>query len=169
MEFNIRGADEIMAVEVGAILDGKVTGIIEYGAFVDIGEGKTGMVHISEVAPTYVTSIRDHLAMGQEVRVKVLGVTAEGKVSLSIKKADDNPEAQGAGAPEAKAPRPRPAPRRTGSPNVWQGQRAAPQAGPQNFEDMMSRFKQTSEDKISTLRRGGDTRYGGGSRRGGKK
>ena len=153
-----------MAVEVGAIIDGKITGIIEYGAFVDIGEGQTGMVHISEVAPTYVTSIREHLAMGQEVRVKVLGVTAEGKVSLSIKKADDNPE-----TPKADPPRPRPAARRSGPPNVWQGQRAAPQAGPQTFEDMMSRFKQTSEDKISTLRRGGDTRYGGGSRRGGRK
>ena len=151
-----------MAVEVGAIIDGKVTGIIEYGAFVDIGEGQTGMVHISEVAPTYVTSIRDHLAMGQEVRVKVLGVTAEGKVSLSIKKAEDNPE-----TPKAEVPRPRP-PARRGAPNVWQGQRTASQAGPQTFEDMMSRFKQTSEDKISTLRRGGDTRYGGGSRRGKK-
>jgi len=152
-----------MAVEVGAIIDGKITGIIEYGAFIDIGEGQTGMVHISEVAPTYVTSIRDHLAMGQEVRVKVLNVTAEGKVSLSIKKAEDSPEA----VPRAEAPRPRP-PARRGAPNVWQGQRAASQAGPQTFEDMMSRFKQTSEDKISTLRRGGDTRYGGASRRGKK-
>ena len=148
---------------MGAVIDGKVTGIIEYGAFVDIGEGQTGMVHISEVSQTYVTSIRDHLTIGQEVRVKVLAITGEGKVSLSIKKAVDNP-----GAPKAEAPRARPAARR-GSPPVWQGQRSMAQAGPQTFEDMMSQFKQTSEDKISTLRRGGDTRYGGGSRRSGKK
>jgi len=148
---------------LGAIIDGKVTGIIEYGAFVDIGEGQTGMVHISEVSQTYVTSIRDHLTIGQEVRVKVMAITGEGKVSLSIKKAVDNPE-----TPRAEAPRARPAARR-GSPPVWQGQRGTAGAGPQTFEDMMSQFKQTSEDKISTLRRGGDTRYGGNARRGGKK
>jgi S1 RNA binding domain protein len=153
-----------MAAEVGSLVDGKVTGIIQYGAFVDIGEGRTGMVHISEVAPTYVTNIRDHLAVGQEVRVKVLSVSPEGKVSLSIKKALDSlpPEER----PAAPRPPARP-PRRSGSPNVWQGQRSSGPAS--SFEDMMSQFKQTSEDKISTLRRGGDSRYGGSSRRGGRK
>ena len=155
-----------MAVEVGALLDGKVTGIIEYGAFVDVGDGKTGMVHISEVANTYVTNIREHLAVGQEVRVKVLNISPEGKISLSIKKAV---EAAPAPAPAGeRRPLPPKQPRRPGAPNVWQGQRGGSE--PQGFEDMMSRFKQTSEDKISTLRRGGDTRYGGGNaRRGGKK
>ena len=156
-----------MAAEVGSLVDGKVTGIIEYGAFVDIGEGKTGMVHISEVSPTYVTNIRDHLAVGQQVRVKVLSVSPEGKVSLSIKKALD-PEASSAGVKPAAPPPPK-QPRRNAPPNVWQGQRNANAGEPQTFEDMMSRFKQTSEDKISTLRRGGDTRYGGNSRRGGRK
>jgi len=152
-----------MAAEVGSLVDGKVTGIIEYGAFVDIGEGKTGMVHISEVAPTYVTNIRDHLAVGQEVRVKVLSVSPDGKVSLSIKKALDSLPAEERPA----APPPQKAPRRNSPPNVWQGQRSNGPAA--SFEDMMSQFKQTSEDKISTLRRGGDTRYGGNSRRGGRK
>ena len=153
-----------MAAEVGSLVDGKVTGIIEYGAFVDIGEGKIGMVHISEVSPTYVTNIRDHLAVGQQVRVKVLGVSPEGKVSLSIKKALD-PD-----APAGERPAPPPPvkqPRRSAPPNVWQGQRSSGPAA--SFEDMMSQFKQTSEDKISTLRRGGDTRYGGNAKRGGKK
>ena len=150
-----------MAVEIGALLDGKVTGMIEYGAFVELGEGTTGMVHISEVANTYVTNIREHLTVGQEVRVKVLNISPEGKVSLSIKKAVEAP---------AQAPTERPPPRRRPSapPNVWAGPRAD-KGEPQDFEDMMSRFKQTSEDKISTLRRGGDTRYGGNTRRGGKK
>jgi S1 RNA binding domain protein len=155
-----------MAAEVGSLVDGKVTGIIEYGAFVDIGEGKTGMVHISEISPTYVTNIRDHLAVGQQVRVKVLSVSPEGKVSLSIKKALDP------GAPAGEKPAPPPPvrqPRRSASPNVWQGQRSAGAGEPQTFEDMMSRFKQASEDKISTLRRGGDTRYGGNAKRGGRK
>ena len=151
-----------MAVEVGALVDGKITGIMEYGAFVDIGDGKTGMVHISEVAATFVTNIRDHLAVGQEVRVKVLSVSDEGKVSLSIKKADGEQPPAG----ERPSPLQRPL-KRSAPPNVWQGQRSNGPAS--SFEDMMSQFKQTSEDKISTLRRGGDTRYGGNSRRGGKK
>ena len=147
-----------MAVEIGTLCAGHVTGMIDYGAFVDIGEGVSGMVHISEVANTYVTNIREHLTIGQQVRVKVLNITPEGKISLSIKKAV---EASAEPAPAA-APR---APRRQNSaPNVWQGQRKEP-GEPQNFEDMMSRFKQTSEDKISTLRRGGDTRYGGNPKR----
>jgi len=155
-----------MAAEVGSLVDGKVTGIIEYGAFVDIGEGKIGMVHISEVAATYVTNIRDHLAVGQEVRVKVLSISPEGKVSLSIKKALEGlpPQERPAGPPPPVKPQ-----RRSAPPNVWQGQRSAGAGEPQTFEDMMSRFKQTSEDKISTLRRGGDTRYGGNTKRGGRK
>ena len=151
-----------MAVEIGALLDGKVTGMIEYGAFVELDEGTTGMVHISEVANTYVTNIREHLSVGQELRVKVLNISPEGKVSLSIKKAVEAP------APAAPSERPPPRRRQSPPPNVWAGPKAE-KGDPQNFEDMMSRFKQTSEDKISTLRRGGDTRYGGNTRRGGKK
>jgi S1 RNA binding domain protein len=156
-----------MAAEVGALLNGKITGIIEYGAFVDIGEGKTGMVHISEVANTYVTSIRDHLAVGQEVRVKVLNITEEGKISLSIKKALD---ASSPAEPSSEAPAPRaPRPPRRSTPNVWQGQRGGG-AQPQDFEGMMAQFKQRSDENISTLRRSGDSRYAGGSgKRGGRK
>jgi S1 RNA binding domain protein len=151
-----------MALEVGALADGRVTGIMEYGAFVDIGGGQTGMVHISEVAVAYVTNIRDHLAVGQAVRVKVLSISPEGKVSLSIKKAGEQPPSSGDPSP---APR---RPRHGAPPNVWQGQRSNGPA--QGFEDMMNRFKQSSEDKISTLRRsGGDTRYGGAPKRGGRK
>ena len=61
-------------LEAGAIVDGKVTGITKFGVFVDIGDGKTGMVHISEVAPTFVENISDHLTMGQEVKVKVINM-----------------------------------------------------------------------------------------------
>ncbi len=79
-----------MHFEVGSILDGKVTGITKFGAFVDLSDGKTGMVHISEVAPTYVKDIKDHLTENQTVKVKVLNIGEDGKISLSIKKAMEN-------------------------------------------------------------------------------
>ena len=145
-------------MEIGAILCGKISGIIDYGAFVDCENGQRGMVHISEVANSYVENIREHLTMGQDVRVKVLNITPEGKISLSIKKAVEPTQA----AAPARSPRP---PRKpAGSPNTWQGTRSKREA-PQNFEDMMSRFKQTSEENISTLRKSGDTRYSGGAKR----
>ena len=74
-------------LEIGKIYNGKVKGITQYGAFVDIDGGGTGMVHISEIANTFVNEIRDHLTENQEVRVKVIGINEAGKVSLSIKKA----------------------------------------------------------------------------------
>ena len=63
-----------MQLEVGAILEGKVTGITNFGAFVDLGDGKTGMVHISEVAPTFVREIREYVTENQTVKVKILSI-----------------------------------------------------------------------------------------------
>ena len=77
-------------LEVGAIFEGKVTGITKFGAFVDLGGGKTGMVHISEVAPVFVKEIRDFVTEGQTVKVKIIGINDDGKISLSMKKADEN-------------------------------------------------------------------------------
>lgn len=76
-----------MQLEVGEIYEGKVTGITKFGAFVSFEGGRTGMVHISEVAPVFVNEIKDFVTEGQVVKVKVLSVSEEGKVSLSIKKA----------------------------------------------------------------------------------
>ena len=75
-----------MAIEVGMILEGKVSGITKFGAFVDLPESKTGMVHISEVAPTFINEISDYVKVGQEVKVKVLAIN-DGKISLSMKQA----------------------------------------------------------------------------------
>ena len=75
-----------MQLEVGSILEGKVTGITKFGAFVELPGGKTGMVHISEVASTYVKEIKDFLTENQTVKVKVISISEEGKVALSIKK-----------------------------------------------------------------------------------
>ena len=83
-----------MQLEVGNIYEGKVTGITKFGAFVELEPGTTGMVHISEVANSFVNEIRDHLTEGQTVKVKVLAIGENGKISLSIKKAVDNPPPQ---------------------------------------------------------------------------
>ena len=76
-----------MALEVGSVVEGKVTGITKFGAFVELPGGKTGMVHISEVAATYVKEIRDFIQENQVVRVKILAVTPEGRINLSMKRA----------------------------------------------------------------------------------
>lgn len=155
-----------MAIEVGMILEGKVSGITKFGAFVDLPDSKTGMVHISEVAPTYVSEISEHLKLGQTVNVKVLTIN-EGKISLSIKQALPKEQQQKKlDRSKAKNNKPRqpykPAPPVTSPGDFeWQGSR---KTAPTSFEDMMSRFKQTSEDKISDLKRGGESR--GYSRRG---
>ncbi|HBL41521.1 MAG TPA: RNA-binding protein S1 [Ruminococcaceae bacterium] len=150
-----------MSVEVGSILDGKVTGLTNFGAFITLPGNITGMVHISEVSNTYVKEIREYLSEGQEVKVKVLSVSPDGKISLSIKQAAPAPQPQE--RPAFSHPRPRPS-----RPNTWQGQQASSE--PATFEDMMAKFKQVSDDKFSDLRRSNDSRYSqSSSRRGSRK
>lgn len=79
-----------MPVEVGQVLEGKVTGITNFGAFVDLAEGVTGLVHISEVADTFVKDVNEFLKMNQKVKVKVIGVADDGKISLSIRRLKDD-------------------------------------------------------------------------------
>lgn len=138
-----------MQLEIGKIYNGKVKAIAPYGAFVDIDEGGSGMVHISEIANTFVNEIREHLTEGQEVKVKVIGINEQGKVSLSIKKALDENPAQ----PERKRP---PQNReRKSRPVVWEPKKTVPQSE-MNFEEMMADFKQSSEQRISDLKRNTD-------------
>lgn len=160
-----------MAIEVGMILEGKVSGITKFGAFVDLPDSKTGMVHISEVAPTFINEISEHVKVGQTVKVKVLSIEG-GKIALSIKRAlpkEQQQQRKPSGRPQQKAQRERtpkqpykPAPPVTSPGDYeWQSSR---KSSPASFEDMMSRFKQTSEDKMSDLKRGSESR--GYSRRG---
>ena len=79
-----------MNVEVGQILKGSVSGITKFGAFVKLENGKSGMVHISEISNNYINEIKDHLSEGQEVTVKVISIDEKGRISLSIKKAMEN-------------------------------------------------------------------------------
>lgn len=141
-----------MQFEVGSILEGKVTGITKFGAFVELAGGKTGMVHISEVAPTFVKEIRDHLTENQMVKVKVLKIGEDGKISLSIKQALPAPAA---------APQRRPANGQNRRPVAdWQ----KPKSEPTSFEDMMAKFKQTSDEKMSDLKRVTEGKRGGYTR-----
>lgn len=80
-----------MAIEVGTKLEGKVTGITNFGAFVELPGGVTGLVHISEIADNYVKDVNDHLKMEDIVTVKVINVDKNGKIGLSIRKAVDKP------------------------------------------------------------------------------
>lgn len=80
-----------MAIEEGSIYQGKVTGTTKFGAFVELPEGKTGLVHISEIADSYVKEVSDHIRTGEEVTVKVLKLQEDGKIALSIRKAQENP------------------------------------------------------------------------------
>lgn len=144
-----------MQLEIGKIYTGKVKGITNYGAFVEVPvEGSkpvTGMVHISEVSNTYVTDIHTFLEEGQSVQVKVLSVSEQGKISLSIKKALP---------PEDKPQKPRPPRRQEREKDAAWGSKSQKPAGEMTFEDMMSRFKQHSEERMCDIRRNTDRKNG---------
>ncbi len=147
-----------MQLEVGSVLEGKITGITKFGAFVDIGEGKTGMVHISEISSTYVTEITDHVKENQQVKVRVLSIGEDGKIRLSMKKLNgDEPEAKPARREIRQEREPR-------GENML-GKRSNQ---PMSFEDMLTKFKQSSDEKMSDLKRNMDSKRGGYSRRGGR-
>ena len=125
-----------MELTVGTLLDGKVKSITKFGAFILLPDNRTGMVHISEVAPTFVSDIRAHLTEGQSVRVKVIGIDETGKISLSIKRAAEQRE-----APQQKRERPRPS-----APAAQ-----APKA-PLTFEEKLKQFMSDSDSRISGCR-----------------
>lgn len=146
-----------MQLDVGKIYEGKVTGITKFGAFVEIEPGTTGMVHISEVANTFVNEIKDHLTEGQTVKVKVLSVSEEGKISLSIKKAVDTPQKQ-------RDPK-RGGRRNDGGNRQTQQQEKAPQTPEAAFEDMLNKFKQSSDERMGDLKKVLDNKRRSPSRR----
>lgn len=157
-----------MQVNIGDIVEGKVTGLTNFGAFVKLTTGEVGMVHISEVASSYVKDIKEFLAEGQEVKVKILSVNEAGKISLSIKQAEPKPaeshshSSENGGRRDGFSDRKPSRPRR--SPPVWQGSRQ--EEKPQSFEDMMTKFKQTSDERQSGLKKANEGGRRGNSRRG---
>lgn len=152
-----------MQVTVGEILDGKVAKVTNYGAFVDLQGGGSGMIHISEVANTYVKDINNYLKVGDEVKVKVIGINPENKVSLSIKETMELAPAQ-AEAPPPRSPRPQGQSRPPAAPRSFNRPAAIPSTG-DSFEDMMNRYKKSSDDRMGDLKKIMDTRRGSYNRR----
>ena len=137
-----------MDLEVGAIVEGVVTGLTKFGAFVSLPDNKSGMVHISEVSTEYVNDINDHLSKDQQVKVKIISIGDDGKISLSIRRAS-----------EASKPKTQKSQRNNRQQNVWQGQQTKNCGEAMSFEDMMAKFKQDSEEKMSALKKSSDSRY----------
>lgn len=144
-------------LEVGSILEGKITSVMPFGAFVDLQDRQSGLVHISEISARYVKDINDCVKKGDVVKVKVIKIDDDGKVSLSIKQVEQEnkktyhkPE-----KPEKKGPmRPAELDWNTSSQGL-------------SLEDMLSKFKQDSDEKMQTLRRNNDAKRSGGySRKG---
>lgn len=151
-----------MSIEVGEKLQGKVSGITNFGAFIDLGSGKTGLVHISEVSNGFVKDINDVLKVNDEVTVLVTAVGADGKIGLSIRKAQEQPKETPREFPKKDFQRPnqkKPFPAR-----------GANQAGNANkkedFDSLMSSFLKDSDDRLSSLRRSTEGKRGG---RGGRR
>ncbi len=143
-----------MELEPGKVIEGKVTGITQFGAFVSFDGGKTGLVHISEVALEYVKEIKDHLKEGDTVKAKILSIDKAGKVSLSIKQALLDERAAARRSPQKKAPK---------KPDDFDWSKKSAQ--PTSFEEMMAKFKQDSDEKLQDMKRGIDSKRGSAYKR----
>lgn len=149
-----------MELTVGAVLEGKVKSITNFGAFISLPENKTGMVHISEVANAYVSDIRQHLTEGQDVKVMVIG-NENGKINLSIKRLEPRPQREnGPRGDRGNAPR-----RDNGQPQNQNRnfrsapvQPAAPKTADQLFEEKLKAFMSESDSKISSIKQYSDHR-----------
>lgn len=123
-----------MALKVGSILEGTVVNITKFGAFIEV-EGKTGLVHISEVADTYVKDINDHLKEKDKVKVKVISVDDNGRISLSIKQA----------MVKKKSSKP--------VEIDWSKDKEKSKINNNNFEDAISKFLKESEERFQDLKK----------------
>ncbi|HXF82722.1 MAG TPA: S1 RNA-binding domain-containing protein [bacterium] len=124
-----------MVVETGAIVEGTVVKITPYGAFVELPDGRSGLVHIREIADVYVKDVHDYLKEQEKVKVKVLGLNERGKLDLSVKQAL---------SPE---------------------ERAARSRAKVSFEDKLKAFMKESEERLLDLKRNTEAKRGGGKRR----
>lgn len=139
-----------MSVEVGQIVEGKVTGLTNFGAFISLEGGQTGLVHISEVADKYVKSVNEYLKEGDTVKVKVLSLD-KGKIGLSIRQAQpktERPASAGSSRP------------RSNNGNFG-GSRGQAQPRQVSFEDKLAKFIKDSDERLSDLRKNTDSKRGG--------
>ena len=143
-----------MAIEVGSVVEGKVTRITNFGAFVDLEDGNSGLIHISEVSDEYVNSVSDFLEEGQTVQAKVVNIDANGKIALSIKKLKLQQKSE---SEKNFAPKNR---------QQMQISRRPNRQTSASFEDKLSRFLKDSDERLTDLKRKTDSKRGGrGSRR----
>ena len=140
-----------MSLEVGAIVEGEVSGITNFGAFVQLPEGKVGLIHISEVSNVYVKDVHDFLKEHDKVKVKVLSIDERGKIGLSIKQLTPPP------APQPKPQRPQVENRERRGPRP-QVAKVAPVL---SFEDKLSKFLKDSDDRMLDLKRNTESQRGG--------
>ena len=140
-----------MSLEVGAIVEGEVSGITNFGAFVQLPEGKIGLIHISEVSNVYVKDVHDFLREHDKVKVKVLSIDERGKIGLSIKQLTPPP------APQPKPQRPQVENRERRGPRP-QVAKVAPVL---SFEDKLSKFLKDSDDRMLDLKRNTESKRGG--------
>ena len=162
-------AEHIMELTVGAVLEGKIKSITNFGAFVSLPENKTGMVHISEVANAYVSDIRQHLTEGQDVKVMVIG-TDNGKINLSIKRLEPKPQREGGnfqrreggfqrregGYQNREGGNFQPRENRDNRPQRAPVQPAAPKTADQLFEEKLKAFMTESDSKLSGIKQYAD-------------
>ena len=148
-----------MAVEIGAVVEGKVSGVTNFGVFVEIGE-VTGMVHISEVARNYVKDLKEYVRVGQAVMVKVISVSPEGKIGLSMKQAEEPEQREERRRPQRKDREPARVSRGADSFEFRPKQQES-----LSFEDMLSKFKQSSDEKLSGMKKTDGNRRTAQSRR----
>lgn len=134
-----------MPLEVGTIVEGKVSGITAFGAFVQLPEGKTGLVHISEVAQEYVKDISTHLKENQIVKVKIVSIDSNGKISLSIKKACEQKQPSMSVKPPIEV--------------EWNSSKNA--LGNTSFEDRLAKFMKDSDERLHDLKKNVDSKRGG--------
>lgn len=136
-----------MKLAVGEIVSGKVTTITKFGAFVALEGGKSGLVHISEVANGFVKDVNDFLKSGQDVQVKILSITPEGRINLSVKQAVPRPARESNDRSAYRTPRPAPT-----TPTVSPAE--------DSFEDKLKQFLSASDSKMSELNRNRDNKRG---------
>ncbi len=141
-----------MALEVGSIVEATVTGITNFGAFVELPEGHTGLVHISEVADTFVTDVRQYVQERAVIRVKVLKLNDKGKYDLSIKQV-------------ARLEQARPGPEQFHAPRGRRPRQQGDNSGNPHFEDMLQRWKKDSDERQLDVKRHNEGKRGRGRSR----
>lgn len=140
-------------VEVGSIVEGKVTSVMPFGAFVDLSGRKSGLVHISEISSRYVKDINEVVKKGDTVKVKIIKIDDDGKISLSIKQAEQKKE---------KTKTKREQPEKKGPVRPADFEWGTTSQSSLSLEDMLSKFKQDSDEKMQSLRRSNDSKRSGG-------